>query len=93
MDQIEFFCPFPDWLKNNLSFTSVTNPKTYFLKSKDINALQDVHVYNKNWVKISRKIDSNSHKMFQQLWYFVMIRSSSEAICETAGISDHSSST
>ena len=66
MDQIEFFCPFPDWLKNNLNFTSVTNPKIYFLKSKDLNALQDILVYNKNWVKILKKYDSNSHKKFQQ---------------------------
>ena len=56
MDQIEFFCPFPDWLKNNLNFTSVTNPKTYFLKSKDLNALQDVHVL------IQQKLGENLKK-------------------------------
>jgi hypothetical protein len=34
MVQIENFCPFSDWLKNNLNFVLVTNPKTEILKTK-----------------------------------------------------------
>ena len=55
MDQIEFFCPFPDWLKNKLNVVFVTNPKTEILKSKDLNALQDIYVHYENWVKTSKK--------------------------------------
>jgi hypothetical protein len=33
MVQIENFCPFSDWLKNNLNFVLVTNPKTEILKT------------------------------------------------------------
>ena len=40
MDQIEFFCPFPDWLKNILNIVFVTHPKTEVLKSKGLNVLQ-----------------------------------------------------
>jgi hypothetical protein len=36
MVQIENFCPFSDWLKNNLNFVLVTNPKTEILKTKTI---------------------------------------------------------
>ena len=51
MDQIEFFCPFPDWLKNILNIVFVTHPKTEVLKSKDLNTLQVIHVHYENWVK------------------------------------------
>ena len=55
MDQIEFFCPFPDWLKNILNIVFVTHPKTEVLKSKDLNALQVIHVHYENWVKTSKE--------------------------------------
>ena len=55
MDQIEFFCPFPDWLKNILNIVFVTHPKTEVLKSKDLNALQIIHVHYENVVKTSKE--------------------------------------
>ena len=55
MDQIEFFCPFPDWLKNILNIVFVTYPKTEVLKSKGLNALQVIHVHYENWVKTSKE--------------------------------------
>ena len=91
------FCPFPDWLKNKLNVVFVANPKTEVLKSKDLNTLQVIHVSTlwKLGKNFKRKSDSNSHKKFQQLWEFAMIRfsvlwaykakTSSEAICETVG--------
>ena len=73
MDQIEFFCPFPDWLKNNLNFTSVTNPKIYFLKSKDLNALFIQQKLGENPKKNMILIATRS---FTNYGIYVMIRSS-----------------
>ena len=74
----ECFAGFSDW--NRFWSESFNDAK---IKRPDLNALQDVHIYYENWVKTSKKSDSN--KKFQQLWELVMIRSSSEAICETVG--------
>ena len=48
---------------------------------KDLDALTNVHVYYGNWVK---KVGSD-HLEFQKLWESVMVRSTSEAQCETIG--------
>ena len=42
---------------------------------------KNVHLYYQNWVKIS----DGQYPEFQDLWEIVMIRSTSEAICETVG--------
>ena len=58
--------------------------ESYAKESKDkidLNPLANVHVYYENWVK---KIGTQ-YSDFQKLWEIVMIRSSSEAICETVG--------
>ena len=58
--------------------------KSYTKENVDSNldALANVHIYYKNWVKESKYEDNLE---FQKLFETVMIRSSSEAICETVG--------
>ena len=48
----------------------------------DFSALAHVHIYYENWVK---KMESEDYLDFQKLWEAVMIRSTSEAMCETVG--------
>ena len=48
----------------------------------NLDALANVHIYYQNWVKES---NSEENIAFQKLWEIVMIRSTSEAICETVG--------
>ena len=43
--------------------------------------LKNVHIFYRNWVKVA----SGHYSEFQDLWEIVMIRSVSEAICETIG--------
>ena len=40
-------------------------------------------MYYEDWIKKSK--ESENHLEFQKLWELVMVRSSSEAICETVG--------
>ena len=47
----------------------------------DEDPLKNVHLFYQNWVKIS----DGQYPEFQDLWEIVMIRSTSEAICETVG--------
>ena len=56
----ECFAGFSDW--NRFWSESFNHAK---IKRPDLNALQDVHVYYENWVKTSKKSDSNNHKKFQ----------------------------
>ena len=49
----------------------------------DMSELSNVHIYYENWIK--SLTGSQDHKEFQKLWEIVMIRSSSEAMCETVG--------
>ena len=54
------------------------------LKDKnDIDSLSNVDVYYEKWVK--ECAESAEHSDFQKLWEVLMIRVTSEAICETAG--------
>ena len=55
------------------------------VKKPDLEPLQDVHIYYENWVKKMKESNNNSYVSFQKLWELVMIRSSSEALCETVG--------
>ena len=48
-----------------------------------LNALTNVHIYYEEWAKTL--MESKNHLEFQRLWELVMIRSSSEAMCETVG--------
>lgn len=50
--------------------------------NKDLDPLSNVHIYYENWVKSSKSADFSK---FQKLWENVMIRSCSEAVCETIG--------
>ena len=50
----------------------------------DMFPLKNVHIYYENWVK-SKMGDSEDFLEFRKLWEIVMIRSTSEAICETVG--------
>ena len=58
--------------------------KSYTKENVDSNLdpLTNVHIYYKNWVKETK---SENNLEFQKLFENVMIRSSSEAICETVG--------
>ena len=54
------------------------------LKDKnDLDSLSNVDVYYETWVK--ECAESAKHSDFQKLWEVLMIRVTSEAICETAG--------
>ena len=54
------------------------------LKDKtDLDSLSNVDVYYEKWVK--ECAESAKHSDFQKLWEVLMIRVTSEAICETAG--------
>ena len=55
------------------------------VKKPDLEPLQDVHIYYENWVKKMNESNDNNYFSFQKLWELVMIRSSSEALCETVG--------
>ena len=50
--------------------------------NSNLDPLSNVHIYYQNWVKES---NSEDNLEFQKLWEIVMIRSTSEAICETVG--------
>ena len=47
----------------------------------ELNAITNIHIYYQNWAKLS----SRNYSEFKNLWELVMIRSTSEAICETVG--------
>ena len=49
----------------------------------DLDPLSNVHIYYENWVHSLPK--SEEYLEFQKLWEVVMIRSTSEAMCETVG--------
>ena len=54
------------------------------LKNKtDLDSLANVDIYYEKWVK--ECAESSKHSDFQKLWEVLMIRVTSEAICETAG--------
>ena len=48
----------------------------------DLDSLTNVHIYYQKWVE---KCESEECTEFQKLWELLMIRSTSEAICETFG--------
>jgi hypothetical protein len=57
---------------------------SFDLKDKtDLDSLSNVDVYYEKWVK--ECAESAKHSDFQKLWEVLMIRVTSEAICETAG--------
>ena len=72
---------FVDW--NNFWSESFNHDK---VKKPDQNALQNVHIYYEEWVKKSKESDNDSHLKFQRLWELAIIRSNSEAICETVEV-------
>ena len=80
VEAADCYLGFVDW--NNFWSESFNHDK---VKKPDQNALQNVHIYYEEWVKKSKESDNDSHLKFQRLWELVMIRSNSEAICETVG--------
>ena len=59
------------------------------LKNKiDLDSLANVDIYYEKWVK--ECAESSKHSDFQKLWEVLMIRVTSEAICETAGSTEGS---
>ena len=52
------------------------------IATSNLDALSNVHIYYENWI---REVGSKDFLEFQKLWEIVMIRSTSEAICETVG--------
>ena len=47
----------------------------------ELDAIKNIHIYYQNWAKLS----SGNYSEFKNLWELVMIRSTSEAICEMVG--------
>ena len=52
------------------------------VETSDLSPLANVHTYYENWVK---KLQSGEFIEFRNLFEIIMIRSTSEAICETVG--------
>ena len=57
--------------------------KNYASKNDHKEPIQIIHVAYENWIKESKMKEKNSN--FQELWENLMIRSTSEAVCETVG--------
>ena len=47
----------------------------------ELDAITNIHINYQNWAKLS----SGKYSEFKNLWELVMIRSTSEAICEMVG--------
>ena len=81
VEAADCYLGFVDW--NNFLSESFNHDK---VKKPDQNALQNVHIYYEEWVKKSKESDNDSHLKFQRLWELAIIRSNSEAICETVEV-------
>ena len=72
---------FPGFLKWNSEWEKLYNSDP--MKGKlHFKPLTNLHLYYKKWIE---KCESDDSIEFKKLWEIVMIRSTSEAICETIG--------
>ena len=73
---LAYQCKPTSWFINNSIWQKTLN-------NIDLDSLANVDIYYEKWVK--ECAESAKHSDFQKLWEVLMIRVTSEAICETAG--------